>query len=103
MDNDSNILRSLLSLLEKRVRAICAEMLSSNREAIKEELMSTRMTRDEVSEMLGKDVKSVSRYEANGLKCYHIGRTPLYFKEDVEAFIEQSKNRVKNPKSTDKI
>ncbi len=99
MNNDGNIFMSIFTMLEEHVRTICSEILQEYKQDVREKILASRMTREEVAQMIGKDVKSVSRYESEGLKSYRIGRTPIYFKEDVEDFIAGRKNRDKNPQT----
>ncbi len=72
------------------VRRECADIKAES-----EGFAYEHLTIQQVSDILGKDEKTIRRYEKKGLKSYFIGRTRIYFEDDVLAFIE-SMGRVKN-------
>ncbi len=99
MDDHNITPTSFDEVLEKKIKAVCSKIFKENFRAIKENmkelLTSCSLTIHEVAEILEKDEKTVRGYEKKGLKCYFIGRTRIYFEDDVMAFIE-SNRRVKN-------
>ena len=98
MDCSGEILKNLLNMLREQVRETCAEVIEEYRGALKQILLSQMMTREQVAVMLGRDVKTIGRYESDGLICHKIGKTPMYFMEDVQSFIE-SRKKSKNPEN----
>ena len=99
MDNDSITLTSFDEVLEGKIREVCSKMFVENvrtlKQNLKELLMNSYLTIQQVADILGKDERTIRSYEKKGLKSYFIGRTRIYFEDDVLAFIESS-TRVKN-------
>lgn len=99
MEDHGITLTSFDEVLEERIKKICSKMFDENihaiKQNIKELLISCALTIKEVAQILGKDEKTIRSYGNKGLKSYSIGRTRVYFEDDVLAFIE-SNNRVKN-------
>ena len=99
MDNQSISLTTMDEVLERKIREVCSKMFVENvrtlKQNLKDLLMNSYLTIQQVSDILGKDEKTIRRYEKKGLKSYFIGRTRIYFEDDVLAFIE-SRGRVKN-------
>ena len=99
MDNQSISLTTMDEVLERKIREVCSKMFVENvrtlKQNLKDLLMNSYLTIQQVSDILGKDEKTIRRYEKKGHKSYFIGRTRIYFEDDVLAFIE-SMGRVKN-------
>lgn len=98
MDGNGNILFKLLNMLRGLVRETCFEVFKEYRESLKQSILEQRMTREQVAAMIGKDAKTVGRYESEGLPNYRVGRTPMYLKEDVESFLE-TRGKCKTPEN----
>lgn len=48
---------------------------------------SEKITRKEAAKILGKSEGTLSNWDKSGvLKCFRIGKTPMYFKHEVEGF-----------------
>lgn len=92
MENQSRTYNSLDMILEERIKAICTHIFAENIRLLKDELrdnlLGNYLTIHQVADILGKDVRTIKRYEKKGLKGYKIGRSYIYFEEDVKEFVE---------------
>lgn len=95
MDNQSISFGSFDAVLDERIEAVCTRMFGENiqvlKESVKDSLVKSYLTIEQVAEKLGKTVKTIQRYERAGLRSYKIGRSRIYFEDDIEEFIESSR------------